>query len=121
MSWLGRFGLLLLPVAAISILQVVYIIFGATPSGPATLLFQLTFALAFILWMETDARHRRILPCHDFGFLVGIFFPLSLVWYVFWSRGRKGVLALAGLLTLLMIPWLSAMAAWLVMYGRLVR
>jgi hypothetical protein len=38
------------------------------------------WGLMLILWMDADARRRRMLPCYDFGFLAGVFFPLSLVW-----------------------------------------
>jgi hypothetical protein len=117
MSWLGRFGVLLLPVVAVSILQMVYIAVGATPSGLASLLFQFSLVWAFILWVDADARHRHIVPCHDFGFLVAVFFPVSLVWYVFWSRGRRGILALGGLIGVLLIPWLTAVAAYLLIHG----
>jgi hypothetical protein len=117
MSWLGRFGVLLLPVAAVSILQMIYMAIGATPSGRATLLFEFSLAWAFILWVEADARHRHIVPCHDFGFLVAVFFPLSLVWYVFWSRGRRGILALTGLLGVMILPWLTAVAVWVMANG----
>jgi hypothetical protein len=116
MSWLSRFGVLLLPVAAVSILQMIYVAVGATPSGRASLLFQFSLAWAFILWVDADARHRHIVPCHDFGFLVAMFFPLSLVWYVFWSRGRRGFLALCGLLGVMILPWLTAVMAWLMIY-----
>ncbi|ODU01120.1 MAG: hypothetical protein ABS79_02220 [Planctomycetes bacterium SCN 63-9] len=66
--------------------------------------------LALVLWMDLDARRRRIVPCHDFGFLTMVVFPASLVWYVFWSRGWRGVFLLAGLLGLWAVPFLSAVA-----------
>ena len=56
-------------------------------------------------------------PCFDFGFLVAVFFPISLVWYAFWSRGVRGVLLLGAMLGLMLIPWLSAIVVLLLRYG----
>lgn len=117
MSWLGRFGVLLLPVAAVSMLQMIYVAVGATPSGLASILFQFSLVWAFILWVDADARHRHIVPCHDFGFLVAVFFPVSLIWYVFWSRGRRGFLALGGLLGVMILPSISAAIVWAMING----
>jgi hypothetical protein len=95
----------------------IYVALGTTPSGRANLLFQVSLSWAFILWVEAVARHRHIVPCHDFGFLVAVGFPVSLVWYVFWSRGRRGILALAGLFAVMTLPWLTAVMVWLLRYG----
>jgi hypothetical protein len=76
------------------------------------------FALAFVLWMELDARKRGILPCYDFGFLAMFVFPASLAWYVFWSRGLRGVFLLLGLLGLMVLPWVSAFVTWVLVHGR---
>jgi hypothetical protein len=110
-------GVLLVLVLAISAVQIGYVATGATPSDTAALLTSVGLALAFILWMEADAHLRHQVPCHDFGFLVAVFFPISLLWYVFWSRGRLGVLVLLGLLGLMLLPLLSAVAASVLLYG----
>ena len=49
---------------------------------------------------------------------VGVFLPVSLVWYVFWTRGRKGVFTLAAFLGLILVPWFSALATYLIVYAR---
>jgi hypothetical protein len=117
MGWFGRHGVLLLPVGATSILLTIYTLLGAAPSDMSTLLFQLCWALALILWIEGDARRRRITPCHDFGFLVGVFFPVSVVWYASWSRGHRGVLLLLVLLGLCIVPPMTGLLAWFVARG----
>ena len=72
------------------------------------------WALMLVLWMDADARKLRRLPCHDFGFLTGMYFPLSLVWYCFWSRGWRGGLMLLVLLALWVAPYVIATAFWIV-------
>jgi hypothetical protein len=41
--------------------------------------------------IEADARRRHRTPCFDFGWLVAMFWPVSLVWYCFRSRGWRGM------------------------------
>ena len=116
MGWFHRHGMLLLPVVATTILETIYRVVGAPPSESINLLFGVCWSIAFIFWIEADARRRGILPCHDFGFLVAVYFPVSVVWYAFWSRGRRGMLLLLSLLGLLIVPPTTATLAWLVVH-----
>jgi hypothetical protein len=109
-------GILLTTAAVISALQFGYAAVGTAPPEHVARLASFAFALAFVLWMVVDAQVRRQTPCFDFGLLVAVFFPISLVWYVFWSRGARGFLLLAALLSMMLLPWLSAAAAWLLRY-----
>jgi hypothetical protein len=108
---------LLLSVSAISAVDVAYVALGIQPSPEAASLSSFALGLAFILWAQADARLRGGLAFHDFGFLVGVFMPISLLWYALWSRGWRGLLTLAALLGLMLTPWLAAVAAWLLLYG----
>ena len=58
-----------------------------------------------IFWVMQDARRRRCVPCFDIGFLLGVTFPLGVIWYLFWTRGWKGFALLAVFLTLFVAPW----------------
>jgi hypothetical protein len=112
MRALGPFGMLAATVAAASAFLVAYVAAGRYPSATALRLASLGVDLGLILWIAADARLRRRTPCYDFGFLVAVFFPFSLVWYVVWSRGLKGLLTLAGLFGLAFLPWVFAGLAW---------
>jgi len=114
MRRIGPSGMLVASVAALSTFQVPYAATGVPPSAAATLLTSYGLALAFILWVADDARSRRCVPCFDFGFLVAVFFPASLVWYVLWSRGRRGMTKLVALFALMLLPWLFTVVTWLV-------
>jgi hypothetical protein len=66
----------------------------------------LCWALPVLVWMDYDVirRHRR--PCYDFGLFLTMTFPFSVLWYCFWSRGRRGLRLLLGLACLLYVPFL---------------
>jgi hypothetical protein len=104
-------------VAACSGFLVAPIAVGRVPSDNVLYLNSFGLTLAFILWVIADARTAGRTPCYDFGFLVGIFFPVSLVWYVLWSRGWRGLLTLATLVGLMLLPSVSYMVAWAVRFG----
>jgi hypothetical protein len=71
-----------------------------------------------ILWAEADARRRRRVPCFDFGFLIFVYSPLSVLWYCLWSRGWRGLLVAAALVLLWIVPYAVAGIVWLGLYGR---
>ena len=105
-------------VAACSGFLVAPIAIGRSPSDNVQYLTSFGLALGFILWVIADARMAHRTPCYDFGFLVGIFFPVSLVWYVFWSRGWRGLLTLTALVGLMLLPSVSYLVAWALRFGR---
>ncbi|HEV3122647.1 MAG TPA: hypothetical protein VGY53_12120 [Isosphaeraceae bacterium] len=113
----GRISLLVVLSCALSLVNVAYVAFGVPISGRANELAGFSLAVFVILWMVRDARARGCLPCFDFGFLVCVFFPLSLVWYALWSRGAKGVLLLAAVFGLWILPWSSAVVARIILHG----
>jgi hypothetical protein len=77
----------------------------------------LSYAFPFfvVLWVAADARRHGWVPCFDFAFLVALLFPVSLVWYLFWTRRRWGLLVLALFVALLLTPWLCALCVWIIM------
>ena len=88
---------------------------GGEAPAAGELVLRYGWGLMLLLWMDADARKRRRLPCYDFGLLAGLLFPLSLVWYCFWSRGWRGALVLLLLAALWMIPYVLATALWVVL------
>ena len=117
MRWLGPLGIPIATAALSAAFQVAHVAAGRPPSESTQQLVVIGLALAIVLWIMADARRRRQTPCYDFGFLVAVYFPVSLIWYVFWSRGWRGFLTLVGLVGLWFVPWFTAMAAWVLRYG----
>ena len=81
---------------------------GITPSTGTETILGVGWAFMLVLWMDADARKLRRLPCYDFGWLAAIYFPVSLLWYCFWSRGWRGALLLLMLLALWLVPYIIA-------------
>ena len=82
---------------------------GTVPSPMAEIILSKGWLLFMLIWMVSDARRTRGQPCYDFGFLSGVGFPLSLMWYCLWSRGwKRGLLVLLALAGLLMAPSIAA-------------
>jgi hypothetical protein len=77
---------LLLFAVILGLFQSVYVVLNRTPSAlaGAFVLYAIPFLVA--LWVVDDARIRRCVPCADFGLLVLLMFPFSLLWYLFWTR-----------------------------------
>jgi hypothetical protein len=73
--------------------------------------------LMIILWADADARRRRQTPCFDFGFLAMLSYPVSVLWYCFWSRGWRGGLLFLLLLFLWIAPYILAAVFWIVQFG----
>lgn len=85
--------------------------------GPATLV-NFGWSLMVLCWMEADARLRRRLPCFDFGFLMGLAFPVSVGWYCIRSRGWGwGTLLLLTLISLLLLPHFIAVCFALLLHA----
>ncbi len=117
MKTIRSLGIVLVTVVLLSTFQFVYAAAGAAPPENVAQLASVAFVLACVLWIMADARRRRQTPCFDFGFLVAVFFPISLVWYVFWSRGTRGILLLAAFAGLMFLPGFATVAAWLLRNG----
>lgn len=117
MRTITSLGIVFITVGLFSVLQCAYIWAGQAPPDSFAQLGSIAFALGCVVWVVADAHKRRKTPCFDFGFLVAVFFPISLVWYVFWSRGARGILLLGAMLGLMLIPWLSAIVVLLLRYG----
>jgi hypothetical protein len=85
-----------------------YVTSHIRPSDEAKSLIYLVWSVLLLMWIEADARRRRCLPFHDFAFLAGLAFPLSVIWYCFWSRGWSGIFLMFALLA----PWLLSALFW---------
>ena len=108
MRALITFGPLLVLSALLAIFVSMYVVLGEEPPEGVLTVFGIVQTLYILYWIVVDARRRRRVPCHDFGFLVAIFLPVSLAWYLVWSRGLKGLLLLGGFAMLLIVPQVCA-------------
>jgi hypothetical protein len=112
MRALGTFGPLVGLAAILASFAGMYVAVGKVPPDEFVWLAQSIQGLFILYWIILDARRRRRIPCHDFGFLVAIFLPVSLGWYLLWTRGLKGLLLLLAFAILVVAPQLSATIVW---------
>ena len=114
---LSHWGPLVILAAAESVILSSYVVLGTSPS-PLQMVF-LPSAIAFfmMLWVLEDAHRRQGFPCYDFGFFVALGFPFSVVWYLLWTRGLRGLLVIGIFLGLYLTPWLCAIGVWAVTTG----
>jgi hypothetical protein len=117
----GRCFLLFGPLLGLGILQascsIVYAWLRAAPPEGAWSILGYCTALLVVYWIIADARQRRCVPCFDFGFLLGIFLPFSLIWYAFWTRGWRGFLLLLAIAASIYGPWLCVTILWILIHG----
>jgi hypothetical protein len=117
MRGLGGLAPLLVLVAILAVFASMYALQDEHLPEGVELLSGICLSLFVVYWIMLDARQRRRVPCHDFGFLVCVFLPVSLAWYVIWTRGLRGLLLLGFLMLVFAIPSLSAVFAWWLRFG----
>ena len=119
MRRLAEYGPLLGLVASLTATTSMYVILGERPPEAVEAILRVAPAFFLVYWVVVDARRLRRVPCYEFGFLVGVFLPVSLPWYLIWSRGLRGLLLLGFFLLLINLPDLVAMIVWQLKYGQL--
>jgi hypothetical protein len=92
----------------VTLLRCAYVVARSPLSPTADSLALACWAWPVLIWMDYDAAPIRRRPCFDFGLFLVMAFPLSIFWYCFWSRGRRGLILLLGLGALLLVPIFAA-------------
>jgi hypothetical protein len=111
--WLTSWGPLLVLTGALALFESAYVAFQVPPSPLAATIMVYSVPLYLAFWVLMDARLRRCVPCMDFGLFVYMAFPLSIAWYVLWSRRLRGLLILGAFTGLYLAPWLVAVFVWI--------
>jgi hypothetical protein len=99
------------------VLPVVHVLVGEPPTELEVIVAGYVPMIFVLLWMIEDAYRRRSTPCFDFGFLICVLFPLSLLGYLVWTRGWWGLVVFAGMLAAIYVPWFVGTALTIVISG----
>src|SRR5579862_1536231 len=67
---------------------------------------------AIIGWIVEDAKRRRCVLCFDFAFHLVVWWPISVAWYLIWTRRWVGCLYIVAFLSLFVVPWVAATFAF---------
>src|SRR5688572_25931879 len=90
------------PLAAALVLTGLWPIVRVFAGAPVTELELLVLSYVpgvfVMLWAMGDAQRQRCTPLFDFGLLMWLLFPLSLLGYLMWTRGWRGAVVFAGLM-----------------------
>ena len=114
---LSHWGPLVILAAAESVILSSYVVLGTSPSALQMVILPSAIAFFMMLWVLEDAHRRQGFPCYDFGFFVALGFPFSVIWYLLWTRGLRGLLVIGIFLGLYLTPWLCAIGVWAVTTG----
>ena len=81
---------------------------GRIPSDSTQLLSTFVFRLMVVCWVQVDARAHRYHAPFDFDAFLFFAWPFVLPYYLFRTRGARGLLSSAGILALAIGPDLAA-------------
>jgi hypothetical protein len=81
---------------------------GRHPSDSTQLLSTLVFRLMVVCWVQGDARAHRYYAPFDFEAFVFFAWPFVVPYYLYRTRGARGLLFSAGILVLAIVPEVAA-------------
>jgi hypothetical protein len=102
---------------ALSALLTIHLVAGVAPSITFEIAASFSWSVLLALWIVTDARRQKGIPCFDFGFFCYVFLPVAVPWYCFWSRGWRGAFTLVAIAVLWLAPYIVAGVVWLALYA----
>ena len=105
MQTFAPFGPLAGALVVMFLWPLVHGILAVPPSEGELLLLSYVPSVFVMLWAIGDAQHRRCTPFFDFGLLIWYLFPLSLLGYLVWTRGWRGLAVFVALLAAIYVPW----------------
>ena len=79
-------------------------------------LWGLIFLVLTIMWAMADAETSDFEKPFDFGFLMYIFWPVALPYYLISTRGIEGMVLFFGLISIWLGPWLLGLVAFTYFY-----
>jgi hypothetical protein len=111
---------LLTTLVAISVLvasyEVVLYWFDKEPTGTALSIWNVAFVVLLVLWVEADSKdYPQIYRPYEYGYLVLLFWIPYLPYYLWRTRGRVGLLMLAGFAGLF---YLGYLLQWVIYIAR---
>ena len=89
---------------------------GEVVSDSTQSLWGLIFLVMTIVWAMADADTNEFEKPFDFGFLMYIFWPVALPYYLVSTRGIEGVVLFLGLISIWLGPWLAGLVVYTYVY-----
>ena len=89
---------------------------GEVVSDSTQSLWGFIFLILTIVWAIADSDTNEFEKPFDFGFLMYIFWPVALPYYLISTRGIEGVVLLIGFMGVWLGPWLAGLVAYTYVY-----
>jgi hypothetical protein len=103
---------LAVPTCLISLERVLFVFFGARVPPATEILWLLTFTVIVTWWVQLDLRAHGLSVPFEFEALVFWAWPLVVPYYLYRTRGRRGLVLGAALWFLWLFPLFVAVGAY---------
>ncbi|MEX1033893.1 MAG: hypothetical protein WDZ30_11080 [Cellvibrionaceae bacterium] len=81
-------------------------------SDTTTVLWALAFAFLVAIWATKDPKKSEFDTPFEFGFIMYLFWPLMLPYYLVKTRGLEGLVLFIGFVAIYLIPYFSGLVAY---------
>lgn len=105
------YALLVLAVG-MAVVEIVAGLDGVEASSGTQLLYGIIVLVLTALWASEDSKHTGFDKPFEFGFLIYIFWPVLLPWYLYSTRKADGLVMFLGILAIFLGPWLIGTAIY---------
>ncbi|MEH6542493.1 MAG: hypothetical protein V7721_01000 [Porticoccaceae bacterium] len=89
---------------------------GEVVSDSTQSLWGILFVIVTIVWAMADSETNEFDKPFDFGFLMYIFWPIALPYYLISTRGIEGIVLFFGFISIWLGPWLAGLVAYTYVY-----
>lgn len=89
---------------------------GEVVSDETQSLWGFIFLVITIIWVIADSETNDFKKPFDFGFLIYLFWPVALPYYLITTRGFEGFVFFLGLMSIWLGPWLAGLVAYTYVY-----
>lgn len=107
---------LLLLAAGMGVVEVILNSRGEVVSDSTQSLWGFIFLIVTIIWVMADSETSDFHKPFDFGFLMYIFWPIALPYYLISTRGVEGIVLFIGLIGIWLGPWFAGLVAYTYVY-----
>ena len=108
-------GLLLMGLAT-TVVEVLLNSKGEVVSDSTQAVWGLASIILSIIWAIADSESYDFDKPFDFGFLMYVFWPIAMPYYLYKTRGADGFVLFIGFVGVWLGPWLAGLVAYTYIY-----
>ncbi len=104
--------ILLVLALCMSLMEVSFTLQAQQVSDTTRIIWGFVFLISSVLWVANDVKGRNFPRPFEFSFLMYIFWPIALPWYLMKTRGAEGFVLFLGFVALWLAPWMAGLVAY---------